>query len=326
MLKNMKVTPLAEESFGVRSMCTLVETEDTTILLDASAALAPKRQGYPPHPKEYQALAKGREKINEAAKRAEIVTISHYHFDHHTPSYTDWLTNWSSAEAAEQIYCQKIVLAKSYRSMVNASQRRRGWMFHKNGGQCARQFEFADGRVFEFGATRICFSEPVFHGSKDSDLGWLIMATVEVRDERFVFASDVQGPMYTPTLEKILENHPQLVFVGGPPTYLSGFRVKEEDIEKGLQNLKMLAENVPLTILAHHLLRDEQWRSHAEPIFDAASDVGNRAVTAAEYVGKEIDCLEYKRGQLFEFDPPSPEFRAWMSLPLQERKLTMPPI
>lgn len=307
-------------------MCTLVETEDTTILLDASAALAPKRQGYPPHPKEYRALAKCRERISAAAERAEIVTISHYHFDHHTPSYTDWFTNWSSAEAAEQIYGQKIVLAKSYRSKVNASQRRRGWMFHKNGGDCARRFEFADGRVFEFGATRICFSEPVFHGSKDSDLGWLIMATVEVGDERFVFASDVQGPMCTPTLEKILENRPQLVFVGGPPTYLTGFRVKEEDIEKGLQNLRTLAENVPLTILGHHLLRDEQWRSHAERIFDAADDAGNRVVTAAEYVGKENNCLEYRRRQLFEFEPPSPEFRAWMGLPLHERRLTMPPI
>jgi predicted metallo-beta-lactamase superfamily hydrolase len=326
LLNNIKVTPLAEESIGVRSMCTLVETEDTTILLDASAALALRRLGHPPHPKEYEALAECRNRIGEAAERAEVVTISHYHFDHHTPSYTDWVTNWSSAEAADQIYGQKIVLAKSYRSKVNPSQRRRGWMFHKTGAESARRYEFADDRAYEFGETKALFSEPVFHGSKNSDLGWLIMATIIVGDERFVFASDVQGPMYTPTLEKILENCPKLVYVGGPPTYLSGFRVNEEDIEKGIQNLRSLAENVPTTILGHHLLRDKDWKNRSRQIFDAADDVGNRVVTAAEYLGKENNCLECKRGQLFESDPPSPEFKAWMKLPLQKRKLIIPPI
>jgi len=324
--KQIKVIPLAEESFGVRSMCTYVETSDTKILLDAGASLAPKRWGYPPHPREYQALAECRKKISSRAEKAEIITISHYHFDHHTPSYIDWFTNWSSPEAAKKIYEGKVVLAKSYRSMVNASQRRRGWMFKKTGGSYAKSLETADGRTFEFGETKLKFSEPVFHGTENSELGWIVMATIEFADEKVVFASDVQGPMYTPTLDKILAENPQLVIVGGPPTYLAGFRVKEENIEMGMRNLRRLVESVPTTILEHHTLRDEKWRSLSEPIFDAAAEAGHKVLTAAEFSGATNNFLEFRRRHLFEMEPPTSDFEKWMRLPLQKRKLKKPPI
>ena len=326
MLKEIKVYPLAEESFGVRSMCTMVETSDTKILLDAGVALAPKRLGYPPHPREYRALAECRERIAKAAERANVITISHYHFDHHTPSYTDWFTNWSSAEAAKRIYEGKVVLAKNYRSMVNASQRRRGWMFTKTGGNFAEKLEAADGRVFKFGETELRFFSPVFHGPENSELGWVVMVTIEFAGERFVFASDVQGPMYPPTLDKILAEDPQLVIVGGPPTYLAGFKVRDEHIEMGMRNLMRLVERVPTTILGHHALRDEQWRSLVQPIIDTATENGHSVLTAAEFVGKENNFLEFRRRQLFEIEPPSSEFEKWMRMPLQKRKLEKPPV
>lgn len=307
-------------------MCTHIKTPDTNILLDPGVSLAPKRLGCPPHPKEYKALSKCRESISKIAKTADVITISHYHFDHHTPSYTDWFTNWSSEETAKKIYKRKTILAKSYRSMVNASQRRRGWMFKKTGGSYAKNLENADGKTFQFNETKLKFSKPVFHGSENSELGWLIMTTIEYADEKIVFASDIQGPIYTPTLDKILDEKPQLVIVGGPPTYLAGFRVKDEDIAKGIQNLKKLVENVPTTILEHHLLRDEHWKTLFQTIRDAAAQSGNKVVTAAEYLGKENNVLEFRRKQLFENDPPESAFRAWMALPLQKRKLTKPQI
>jgi len=89
MLKHIHVVPLAAESFGVRSMCTYVETPDVKILLDAGVSLCPYRFGLPPHLLEFKAIEDCRRKIAEAAERAEIVTVSHYHFDHHTPSYED---------------------------------------------------------------------------------------------------------------------------------------------------------------------------------------------------------------------------------------------
>ena len=326
MPKKIKVTPLAEESLGVRSMCTYIETTDTKILLDAGASLAPKRWGYPPHPREYQALAECRKKITRTAEKANITTISHYHFDHHTPSYTDWFTNWSSPETAKKIYKGKLVLAKSYRSMVNASQRRRGWMFKKTGGKHAKRIESADGKTFQFGETKLKFSDPVFHGPENTQLGWLLMVTIESADEKVMFASDVQGPIHTPTLNQILAEKPQLVMIGGPPTYLAGFRVKDEHIETGMQNLKTLVENVPTTILEHHTLRDENWRSQTQPIFDAATQVGHKVLTAAEYSGTKNNLLEFRRRQLFETEPPSSDFIKWLKMPLQKRKLQKPPI
>ena len=326
MLKEIKVSPLAEESFGVRSMCTMIETSDTKILLDAGVALAPKRLGYPPHPHEYRALAECRERIVKAAEKADIVTISHYHFDHHTPSYTDWFTTWSSAEAAKSIYNGKVVLAKNYRSMINASQRRRGWMFTKTGGNFAEKLKNADGRVFNFGETELRFSNPVFHGPENSELGWVVMATIEFADEKLVFASDVQGPMHIPTLDYILAENPQLVIVGGPPTYLAGFKVRDEYIEMGMQNLMRLVKRVPTTILGHHLLRDERWKILVQPVIDAATETGHNVLTAAEYVGKENNFLEFRRRQLFEREPPSSEFEKWVRIPLQKRKLKKPPI
>ncbi len=326
MPKKIKVVPLAEESFGVRSMCTYVETSDTKILLDAGASLAPKRWGYPPHPREYQALVECRERISKTAEKADIITISHYHFDHHTPSYTDWFTNWSSAETAKRIYEDKLVIAKSYRSMVNASQRRRGWMFKKTGGSHAKKLETADGRTFEFGETKLRFSEPVFHGSENSELGWLVMVTIDFTGEKVVFASDVQGPIYIPTLTKILAEEPHLVIIGGPPTYLAGFRVKDEHIESGMRNLKRLVESVPTTILEHHILRDEKWRSLTQPIFEAATDKGNKLLTAAEFLGTKNNFLEFRRRQLFETEPPSSDFEKWLRMPLPKRKLSKPPI
>ena len=199
-------------------------------------------------------------------------------------------------------------------------------MFKKTGGSYSKKWETVDNKTFMFRETKLKFSEPVFHGSENSELGWVLMVTVEVGNEKVAFASDVQGPMHVPTLDKILAEKPQLVIVGGPPTYLAGFRVKEENIEHGMQNLKSLVENVPTTILEHHPFRDENWRNITQPIFDAATQAGNKVLTAAEFLGKENKILEFRRRQLFEAEHPSVKFEKWIKLPLQKRKLYKPPI
>ncbi len=194
-LSKIKITPLAAESFGVRSMCTLVETPDVRVLLDAGISLCPYRFSLPSHPIEFQTIARLRKRIAEAADRAEVVTISHYHFDHHTPSYEDWVVNWTEAnKTARQIYQDKTVLMKNPKEKINASQRQRAWLFQKTGGKYAKKLEAADGKTFTYGQTTLRFSEPVAHGSEDSMLGWVIMAVVEHGGERFMFAPDVQGP------------------------------------------------------------------------------------------------------------------------------------
>ncbi|MEM3627480.1 MAG: hypothetical protein QXZ25_05580, partial [Candidatus Bathyarchaeia archaeon] len=311
MLKYIRVIPLAAESLGVRSMCTYVETPDVKILLDAGVSLCPKRFGLPPHPWEFKAIETARRKIAEAAEKAEIVTLSHYHFDHHTPSYEDWLCNWTEAdETARQIYGGKLVLIKNPREKINFSQRRRGWMFQKTGGKHAEKLEIADGRSFIFGMTHVRFSEPVFHGPEDSALGWVLMVTIEYEGEKFLFAPDVQGPMSRRALEIILGEKPKLLLIGGPPLYLLKFRVDEEQIQLGMKNLEKVVESVPNIILEHHILRDENWLEKARAVL-ARPGIG-RVLTAAEYLGKENLFLEARRKRLFDEEQPSREFDKWM--------------
>ena len=324
MLQKIKVVPLAAESFGVRSMCTYVETPDVKVLLDPGVSLGPNRFGFPPHPKEYEALAKCRKNIAKAAGKAEVITISHYHFDHHTPSFTDWCYNWSSEEVARQIYDGKLVLVKNYREKVNFSQRRRGWVFARTGGRHVKKLENADGKTFEFGDTKLKFSDPVFHGPENSQLGWLLMCTIEHKSERFLFASDVQGPMHTDALKMIRASKPQVVMIGGPPVYLTGL-VKQEHLRQGMENLKNLVKRVPMVILEHHLLREERWREHSKPIFDAASENRHVVVTAAEFMKEEDNLLESRRKMLFETEMPGPEFEKWMKMAHSKRRLVKPP-
>ena len=327
MLDKIRVTPLAAESFGVRSMCTFVETPDVRVLLDAGVSLCPNRFGLPPHPVEFQTIARLRKRIAEAADKAEIVTISHYHFDHHTPSYEDWLVNWTEAdETARQIYEGKRVLVKNPREKINPSQRHRAWMFQKTGGKYAKTLEPADGKTFTFVDTVLRFSEPVTHGPENAALGWVIMAEVTCEGEGFVFAPDVQGPMSNRALELIKAAKPDVVMVGGPPFYLGSYKVEEAQLQQGLNNLTLLAETVPLTILEHHALRDEDWQQRTRQVYDAAGKAGNVVKTAAEFAGEKNVFLESRRKQLYEEFPPSREFERWMRESLEKKSTIKPPI
>ncbi len=328
MLNRIRVTPLAAESFGVRSMCTYVETSDVKLLLDAGISLPPNRFGLPPHPLEFQTIAKLRHRIAEAADKVEIVTISHYHFDHHTPSFEDWLINWTEAkETARRIYQDKRVLMKNPRQKINPSQRHRAWLFQKTGGKHAKSLENADGKTFIFGKdTVVRFFEPVTHGPENGVLGWVIMAEITSNNESFIFAPDVQGPISSHALELILAAKPDAVMVGGPPFYLGSYKVDELELQQGLRNLTSIAKSVPLLILEHHALRDEAWKQRTRAVFDAAEKAGNKITTAAEFAGQENVFLESKRKELFEKYPPSREFERWMNESADARSLRKPPI
>ena len=314
MLGKIRVTPIAAESFGVRSMCTFVETPDIRLLLDAGISLCPNRFGLLPHPTEFRTISRLRKDIAEVADRAEVITVSHYHFDHHTPSFQDWVVNWTEAnETARQIYQNKTVLTKNPKEKINASQRHRAWLFRKTGGKHAKKIVFADGKKFTFGKnTHVGFSEPVFHGPKNSMLGWTLMAEIEYDTKKFLFAPDIQGPMCTRTLELIKKAKPEVIMVGGPPFYLSGVKVEEAHLQKAIKNLIEIVQCVPLTILEHHALRDEKWKERTEKVLKVAAETGHSVLTAAEFAGKENAFLEFSRKDLYSQNPPSREFKNWM--------------
>jgi len=64
----MKVTPIASDSLGVRSMACYVETKDVKIFIDPSVALGPKRFDLPPSKKELETLDYYKKEINRKGK------------------------------------------------------------------------------------------------------------------------------------------------------------------------------------------------------------------------------------------------------------------
>jgi predicted metallo-beta-lactamase superfamily hydrolase len=320
-----RVEPIGFESFGVRSMCTFVETPDVRILIDAGVSLGP-RFGKIPHPREYRARNDCRARIREFASKADVIVVSHYHNDHHTPNYTETVWLGSSAEEAEQIYQDKVVLVKDIRSSINFSQRRRGWMFQRFIERIGSKCQVADGAAFEYGETTIRFSPPVPHGSEESELGWVIITTVRSENHRFLHASDVQGPIAAQTARVILKENPSLVVLGGPPVYLEGVKVESSAIREGMDNAAKIAEKVPVLIFEHHLLRCEDWKERAKQVYEVGANAGNTVTTAAEYGGQPTRLLEAIRPQLYEQEPPSEEFLKWAKLKREKQRTQPPPI
>jgi len=323
-MKDIKITPIAFESLGVRSMCTLLETPDVKVLIDPGVALGP-RFGVLPHPQEYEARNRCRARIRETAKKVDLMVISHYHNDHYTPSFTDTVWIGSSAEESREIFQDKTVLLKDIRSTINFSQRHRGWIFQKTSQDYVKKFEVADGRTFQFGETELKFSEPVFHGEENSDLGWVLMLTVRRSEDKVMYASDVQGPISDKTAKIILDEKPQFLIMGGPPLYLADFKIDTAVVSHGIENFMRLVELIPSSILEHHLLRAENWREFANPAFEAARRLNHKVTTGAEFAGLENNLLEYKRRRLYDEQPPSDEFLRWTKIPKEKQRVTPPP-
>jgi len=199
-------------------------------------------------------------------------------------------------------------------------------MFQKFVKKIDGQFEVGDGRIFEYGATKIKLSKPVLHGEERSGLGWVIMTTIESRDEKFMHASDVQGPMSTDTMNDILIERPDRLIIGGPPTYLGGTKVDKLDIQRAISNASKIASYVPEMIFEHHILRSENWLNDVKPVSEAAVKAGNRVTNAAEYAGTTAQMLESVRSHLYEDDPPSDLFLKWTKLPRERQRQTDPPV
>jgi predicted metallo-beta-lactamase superfamily hydrolase len=306
---NIIFTPLAAESLGVRSMSTYVETPDIKVLIDPGVSLG-KRFGLLPHPLEYREIMNCRERINTVASKVDIITISHYHFDHATPTYTDYVWNFSSLNIAKKIYYDKIILAKDTRSSINASQRRTGWMLKKILGVNIKDFKVADNQTFTFGKTKLRFSKPVFHGEENTTLGWVLMLTIEYDGEKVMHASDVQGPILEETLDNIFAEHPKLVYISGPPIYLLDYRIKESTVHKSIENIT----------------RVDEWIKSIKPILETAETLGHKVLTAAEFLGRPNNVLESRRRELYKSDKPSEAFMKWMRLSDLKQKETPPPV
>ena len=278
----MKIVPIASDSLGVRSMATYVETKDCRIFIDPSAALGPKRYGFPPHQKELEAIYKTKIKIAELAEKCDFLIISHYHYDHYDPN--------------EAFYKGKKVFAKDISKNINKSQKERGTDFKKIVENTC-DLAYCDDSKHQIGNTEIIFSPQFFHGPENVRLGYVIMTTIDDGEKRILHSSDVQGPVTNSAKDYIIDQKPDLLIMDGPPTIFLGWKFSKQSLQDASNNLVEIIETLGCqVILDHHLLRDLKYLD----VFSEPYKVGKEKVkTFAEYLGKENNTLEAHRKELW---------------------------
>ncbi|MGC9209900.1 MAG: hypothetical protein ACP5FT_01330 [Acidilobus sp.] len=285
-----KVSVLAADSMGVRSLATLVDACGTLIGLDLGASLAPRRYGLPPHELELKALERAMESIREAISEAEGITITHYHYDHFVRD-------------EPQLYAGKRLFVKHPTQDINWSQRLRARRFLlQQGVEKSASVSYADSASFTLGSASLEFSEPVWHGEPGTPVGRVLMVKVSCGDEHVIFASDVQGPADPAAVQRLTSwAGARVLIISGPPTYFAGFKVPVEAVQAGLDGLRQLvrARVAETIVVDHHLLRDLNFSERLRDHYELARQVGVRLVNAAELMGVELNQLEARRRELW---------------------------
>lgn len=278
----MKITPIASDSLGVRSLSVYVETSDVRVLIDPSAALGPSRYSLPPHPLELKVLDETKKRISEIAQNCDLFVISHYHYDHYDPDAV--------------FYRGKKVFAKDIQKNINKSQQGRGMEF-KGLVENSCELIYCDDSEHRFGGTRIVFSPPFFHGPANVRLGYVVMTTVDDGEKKLLHASDVQGPVTKEAKDYIIEQKPDVLIMDGPPTLFLGWKFSVKNLQDASDNLVEILENLDCdVILDHHLLRDLKYKEHFSEPYRVG---GGRLKTFAEYLGKKNNMLEAHRKELW---------------------------
>jgi predicted metallo-beta-lactamase superfamily hydrolase len=274
----MRVMPLAADSLGVRSMATYVEAGELRLLLDPGASLSPRRYNLPPTPEEAEALKRALDRIEGYARRATLITVSHYHADHYRPE--------------PEVYAGRRVWAKEPGRMTDPQQAGRGRGFWRGlEGHCT--LERAEGRESDMGGVRVKTSPPLAHGRDGSEFGFVVAVTVD-DGTRFVHAADVQGPVSPVATAYLLRERPDLVYLSGPATYLET-QVGGDELRRGLDNLMRLVNETGCRVIVdHHALRDRRYRERLAPAFETG-----RVVTAAGFLGRRDECLEAYRPEVW---------------------------
>lgn len=288
----MEVFPIAYDSFGVRSMATLILGKNS-IFIDPGVALAPKRYGLPPTREEMEAKEICRRKIIELCEKlCKYVVITHYHYDHHPYPEDD--------EMYAKCFSNKIVLCKHPKENINISGKRRGAIFENKIKEVAKEVEYADGKSFKFGKINIEFSPAVWHGDVGSKVGTVVMVHIQSGRSKVLFGSDAQSFADPTAKDWVIEKNPNFLIVDGYPTLFVGWRMSQESFMKAKNNLKEVIRKIDAKtiIFEHHGVRDLAYKEKMKDVFDSGARLGKEISTAAEFYGLSNFFLEAWRKEI----------------------------
>jgi len=280
----MQIEILGAESLGVRGLSCVVEVNDRKIVIDPGLALGYQRHGLLPHPAQAAVGEQVRRRILAELEGATDVVISHFHGDH-VP-----LPNANPYQLLAQRVapcCRTVRFwAKGPKGLSQNMLRRKESLREVLG----RELPNAEGR--EDGP--LAFSPAVPHGERRGRLGKVMMTRIEGEDEIFVHGSDIQL-LNGEAVSLILDWHPDIALVGGPPLYLSWLSSRRRRV--AWENAQRLARCVDTLILDHHLLRCEEGLTWLKRL---SSETGHRVICAADFMQRPRRLLEARREQLYE--------------------------
>ncbi len=285
----MEVKFLMTESLGLRSTACVVKFSDFQLFIDPSFSVTPKRFDLPPHELELTKAKETRKVFDEELLKSDVISFSHYHFDH-IPNFEYKPLEFNNTLDYYEILKNKTVWAKSPDAKINYNQKLRAEEVFKKLGKAIHK---VDGK--EFGKVR--FSKPIFHGEENTRQGWILCAICEEKGFKFIHASDCQA-IYKPSVEMLITEKPNLLWIGGPPAYLG--QVSRKLIIQAVQNLCLLAENLPQVIVDHHLLRGSDFQNYLKLPKEIAKDKGHKICTTAEFLGVENNFYETARPKLWQ--------------------------
>jgi predicted metallo-beta-lactamase superfamily hydrolase len=139
-------------------------------------------------------------------------------------------------------------------------------------------------------------SAPLPHGQEGTPYGSVVALTVTDPAERarFVFASDVQGPLSPVVTAWLIAQRPTILYLAGPPSYLER-EVGRPAIDQGIDNLHRIIKATGCrVILDHHALRDARYESRFESLWATG-----RVLTAAAFLHVTPAPLESRRHLLW---------------------------
>jgi predicted metallo-beta-lactamase superfamily hydrolase len=151
------------------------------------------------------------------------------------------------------------------------------------------KFKFPEGKEFYFGATRLRFTKPLFHGIEFSRVGWVFATIVERKNEKLIHSSDLNGPIIEDYAEWIIKENPDILILDGPMTYMLGYTLNLINFKRTLDNaIRIIKEaDVKLIIYDHHLPREPRFRERTKEVWSLAKKLNKNIITAAEFLGKK---------------------------------------
>lgn len=271
--------PVAFDSFGVKGMCTRIETQDLVVTIDPGASL--ETEAFPlPEEKRQELFNKFQEAIFHSCLRSPIIVITHYHLDHFILARDP------------RLYSGKVLFAKSLddlpQKQVETAQR-----FFKAIAGLPKEIIWADGRRFKFKKTEIGFSPPLWHGQADAEPGRVIMVYVKRGKETVLVSSDVAGPTDPVTVDAIAALNPVTAVIDGYPSFLQSSPATDSEIIKSIINIcRLLAlPNLKTLIVDHHFARDYRYPALFQLLYLKGKELKKKFGTAAEIMGQRSAVL-----------------------------------